>query len=647
MEASEERRNNLTMGPAKDWHREMLGPIIDGLPDFGVCFLDIDGRIVSVNDGVSRFLGYQEHELVGLNASVLFTPEDQAKGMLQDEMQNVAGGVENRRWAVRQDGGFVLVDGRLQGLYDPKGELVGYAKIMRDVTRQAQAEDAMRRSEQRYRMLFDAVDEGFCILEVLFNRAGSPTDFRFVETNPAFQELTGTSAERGHTSHLSRTTREFWVTAATRVLDGGDTVRFETRMPKLERWFSVRAWRLNDDATTQIAVIFTDVTERKESEARLHASAQRYRALFEFMPVAVYTCDASGLVQDYNERAVEMWGREPYRDGAIDRFCGALRMYYPDGREMPHSACPTARVLHGEVLTADDYEIRIERPDGTIRNVGLHPRAIRDDQDNIVGVINNMYDLTDKTRSEEMLRERNAVLELQLMERRDELGRCQERFERAFEVGPVAACITSLEEDRIVEVNLSFEGLTGYDYDEVIGRNAVDVGLWSSKQDQATLARGVEDGGGKAFGDLRLQMRTKSDTMRDILVSGEQITMNEQQVWLKRFIDITDRKRTEEELTKAIEEVMTNANWFSTSVVQRLADLRKPHTGQTEEVDLTRREQQVLEQMARGRSDAQIAEMLEISRLTVRNYVASIYSKIDVHSRAEAVIWARERGMTG
>ena len=101
----------------------------------------------------------------------------------------------------------------------------------------------------------------------------------------------------------------------------------------------------------QTAII--DLNERKRADEAIRQSEKRYRTLFDLVPVAVYTCDAEGLIQEYNQHAVELWGREPKRNDPSERFCGSFKIFYPDGRPMPHHKCPMARALRGEKLTRD------------------------------------------------------------------------------------------------------------------------------------------------------------------------------------------------------------------------------------------------------------------------------------------------------
>ena len=138
------------------------------------------------------------------------------------------------------------------------------------------------------------------------------------------------------------------------------------------------------------------------AEEEIASSALRYRTLFDLVPVAVYMTDADGVIQEYNHRAVEMWGRIPSKNG--DKFCGSFKMYYPDGTFMPHDKCPMARVLRGEQLDPGELEVIVERDNGEKLNVAVAPRTLKDDEGNILGAINCVHDITHRKRAEEALR---------------------------------------------------------------------------------------------------------------------------------------------------------------------------------------------------------------------------------------------------
>jgi PAS domain S-box-containing protein len=145
-----------------------------------------------------------------------------------------------------------------------------------------------------------------------------------------------------------------------------------------------------------------EVGKRDATEADLRASELRYRTLFDLVPVAVYACDGQGVIQKFNRRAGELWGWGPNQNGAEQKFCGSHRIYYPDGRLMPHKDCPMARVLRGETLKPDELEIIVERENGERRNVMVAPRRLTNERGQIIGAINCLYDITEWKRTEEL-----------------------------------------------------------------------------------------------------------------------------------------------------------------------------------------------------------------------------------------------------
>src|SRR4029077_13424259 len=147
---------------------------------------------------------------------------------------------------------------------------------------------------------------------------------------------------------------------------------------------------------SQIKTSGTRSSRLKRFEEEIQRSEERYRTLFDLVPVAVYTCDASGVIREYNRRAARLWGREPSANGKEPRFCGSYKIYYPDGRPMPHDECPMARALRGERLAPTDLEIVVERRDGERRHVVPAPHILTDKQGRITGAINCLFDITER-----------------------------------------------------------------------------------------------------------------------------------------------------------------------------------------------------------------------------------------------------------
>jgi PAS domain-containing protein len=148
-----------------------------------------------------------------------------------------------------------------------------------------------------------------------------------------------------------------------------------------------------------------DIIEDKRAEDALRENEERYRTLFDLAPVAVYSCDVSGVIREYNNRAAELWGRKPELGDTDERFCGSFKLYRPDGSFMPHEQCPMGDVLTGKVPGTHDAEVHIERPDGSRIIVIVNIAPLKDDRGEITGAINCFYDVTERKKADEALRE--------------------------------------------------------------------------------------------------------------------------------------------------------------------------------------------------------------------------------------------------
>ncbi len=175
---------------------------------------------------------------------------------------------------------------------------------------------------------------------------------------------------------------------------------------KDERWHCVRIvpYHAADKRIDGVLITFEDITERKQVKEELKRNEERYRTLFELGPIAIFSCDHDGVIQDYNSRAAELWGRKPKRGDADERYCGSHKLYYPDGRLLSHAESPIVEVLRAGI-TVQGVEVFIERTDGSRIPVIVNFAPLKDEHGEIVGAITSFMDIAERKQMEETLRE--------------------------------------------------------------------------------------------------------------------------------------------------------------------------------------------------------------------------------------------------
>ncbi|WP_458209877.1 GAF domain-containing protein [Haladaptatus sp. NG-SE-30] len=180
--------------------------------------------------------------------------------------------------------------------------------------------------------------------------------------------------------------------------DGGEAVldRLDTRDSHL---------------ATDIMLRGQELHEAKEAAYdRLRESEKRYRTLFESVPVGVFVCGSDAVIQNYNRRAAQLWGREPTIGDPDEQYCGSQALYRPDGTQLPHEESPVAEVLEdGQPIR--NVEVSVERPDGSRIPVTVNFTPLKDAQDETTGVITTFNDISQRKQRERLLEEQKELLE--------------------------------------------------------------------------------------------------------------------------------------------------------------------------------------------------------------------------------------------
>ena len=174
-----------------------------------------------------------------------------------------------------------------------------------------------------------------------------------------------------------------------------------------------------------------DITERKHAEAALGQSEQRLHCLVESAPIAIVYFDSQGLLESYNPKAVDLWGRTPSIRHPVERYCGSLRLYSANGTPMPRNAYPVAKVLQSG-KTELNQEIIIERPDGTKIFALSSCAPLKDPQGLVTGVVACIVDVTERKRAEDLLKEREQEIKAIVENSPDFIVRFDRDFRRTY-----------------------------------------------------------------------------------------------------------------------------------------------------------------------------------------------------------------------
>jgi signal transduction histidine kinase len=162
----------------------------------------------------------------------------------------------------------LFLDFVYEPLSDDSGAVTGIILTGFDVTERVRAERALQKREERYRTLFNSIDEGFCLLEMLFDDEGRPVDYRFLETNATFERQTGLVGAVGRRMReLVPNLEQQWFDNYGKVALTGEPLRFIDGSTEMGRWFDVYAARVGGADSREVALLFTDITARKADEA--------------------------------------------------------------------------------------------------------------------------------------------------------------------------------------------------------------------------------------------------------------------------------------------------------------------------------------------------------------------------------------------
>lgn len=320
-------RHDVTTEKESERLRAHLAAIVESSDD-AIVSKDLDGKILSWNAGAERIFGYSAAEAIG-NSILLIIP-DHLHVEEQRIIERIRAGEVVRHYETvrrRKDGADLQISLTVSPVRDERGAVIGASKIARDITELKLAERRSRESEELYRALFNSIDEGYCVFEMIFDVDGRPADYRFLEVNPAFEAMTGLRDAVGRTAlEMIPGLERHWIETYGAVALTGESVRFTENSPALGRWFDVCAVRVGGADSRKVALVFNNITERRLAEDQLRESEEKFSKAFNSSPlVLTLTSLRTGKLIEVNDTFCKVTGF--LRDEAIGRTSDELGLW--------------------------------------------------------------------------------------------------------------------------------------------------------------------------------------------------------------------------------------------------------------------------------------------------------------------------------
>ena len=324
------------------------------------------------------------------------------------------------------------------------------------------------------------------------------------------------------------------------------------------RFVSVPTADLERDLSGQIIRIFgavQDITERKRDELALRASEERFRQLTESITDVFWIASPDvEQIQYVSPGYEQIWGRTP--ESLYARPHQWIEAVLPEDRDRVASDFASLRATEPVVST----EYRIARPDGTVRWILDRGFQVRNALDKIIRLTGVARDITQQRQAEHALRE------------------SQQKFSRLFHSSPIAISLSTRLGGRYLDVNQEFLRLVKKPREEVIGRTALELGVWADPAQREAFVRQIVEAG--SLRNVELRAPLPDGKIRQILWSAEALDIGGEPCLLNSMLDITERKQAENLATMSREVLqILNAPGTLKSVMQDVLEVMKRRTG--------------------------------------------------------------------
>jgi PAS domain S-box-containing protein len=434
--------------------REQLRNIIDFLPD-ATFVIDDKGRVISWNRAIEKLTGVKATDILGKGDYEYALPfYRERRPILIDLVLHDDSDVAAKYPLIIQDGDKLISEGSLRHfndgkgayfwftstpLYDTRGTIIGAIESIRDITDRKREEEALQKeslelasayeqlaaseeelaqnydelqkshwrlekSERKFRQLFETMNEGLALHEILYDSTGNSSDYKFLAVNPSFEKILWTD----RASVRGKTSREIYGTAEppfldiyARVVKTGIPESFETCFPEMDKYFRISVYSPEKD---QFVTLFEDITGRKTAEMELIAAQKQVNDAYRLAHIGVWDWNMENDKATWSEELYYIMGRDS--SDPAPSYNEHLQCYTPGSRRELEAAVSRA------IETGDTFDLELEliRQDGSICWIHATGEPLRDGAGKITGFHGTAQDITERRKAGKEMREHERFL---------------------------------------------------------------------------------------------------------------------------------------------------------------------------------------------------------------------------------------------
>ncbi|MFX0022517.1 MAG: PAS domain S-box protein [Candidatus Hermodarchaeota archaeon] len=422
-------------------------------------FILQDGKFKYANQTLSNITGYPLEKILNWSQNSIFRkihPDDFSK-MSDSYRRNLQGDpveMKASQFRIKHFNGSYIWLETFSKRIEYENRPATLTSIV-DISEKKLTEQKVKESEEKYRSLFENMNAAFAYHEVIVDDKNKPIDYKYIEVNPKFEELTGIKKEdligRTVTEAIPGTENDpaDWIGRFGQVGLTGVPLTVEEYSEAIQKWFKVSGY---SPKKGYFAVTFNDITDIKIAEQKLKESEEMYRNLFEKSPNAIALLDLTGKIIDCNIATEKTFGY------STAKLIGQKYLELPLYSESMKNKLKERFHAIAKQIEIEPQELEVKKKDGTIVKIKSEITYFKiGEQDYFQAII---QDITKQKEAEQKLKE------------------SEENFRTIAEDSHLA--ITILQDDLVVYTNQKMAEMFGYDREEML--------TWTPKEYAKTVA---------------------------------------------------------------------------------------------------------------------------------------------------------------